>query len=136
MFVNFFVLGDTSNEEIETVEAHEKTWAHAKKEEEFQLYKEIYLVEIHPCLMKEEELRKKAENISSSVIIGLDLDRLETPLSIVKKRVQAIEASLDWENTILLQSAVNELEARLQEIFILLDEGIFRIQTSLIYYEI
>lgn len=86
--------------------------------------------------MKEEELRKKAENISSSVIIGLDLDRLETPLSIVKKRVQAIEASLDWENTILLQSAVNELEARLQEIFILLDEGIFRIQTSLIYYEI
>ena len=87
-------------------------------------------------MMKEEELRKKAENISSSVIIGLDLDRLETPLSIVKKRVQAIEASLDWENTILLQSAVNELEARLQEIFILLDEGIFRIQTSLIYYEI
>lgn len=86
--------------------------------------------------MKEEELRKKAENISSSVIIGLDLDRLETPLSIVKKRVQAIEASLDWENTILLQSAVNELEARLQEISILLDEGIFRIQTSLIYYEI
>ena len=87
-------------------------------------------------MMKEEELRKKAENISSSVIIGLDLDRLETPLSIVKKRVQAIEASLDWENTILLQSAVNELEARLQEISILLDEGIFRIQTSLIYYEI
>lgn len=136
MFVNFFVLGDTSNEEIETVEAHETTWAHAKKEEEFQLYKEIYLVEIHPCLMKEEELRKKAENISSSVIIGLDLDRLETPLSIVKKRVQAIEASLDWANTILLQSAVNELEARLQEISILLDEGIFRIRTSLIYYEI
>ena len=87
-------------------------------------------------MMKEEELRKKAENISSSVIIGLDLDRLETPLSIVKKRVQAIEASLDWANTSLLQSAVNELEARLQEIFILLDEGIFRIQTSLIYYEI
>ena len=86
--------------------------------------------------MKEEELRKKAENISSSVIIGLDLDRLETPLSIVKKRVQAIEASLDWANTILLQSAVNELEARLQEISILLDEGIFRIRTSLIYYEI
>ena len=87
-------------------------------------------------MMKEEELRKKAENISSSVIIGLDLDRLETPLSIVKKRVQAIEASLDWANTILLQSAVNELKARLQEISILLDEGIFRIQTSLIYYEI
>ena len=77
-----------------------------------------------------------AENISSSAGIGLDLDRLETPLSIVKKRVQSIEASRDWANTSLLQSAVNELEARLQEISILLEQGIFRIQTSLVYYEI
>lgn len=86
--------------------------------------------------MKEEELRKMAENISSSANIDLDLERLETPLSVVKKRVQSIEASLDWANTSLLQSAVNELEARLQETSILLEEGIFRIQTSLIYYEI
>jgi len=84
-------------------------------------------------LMKEEELRKMAENISSSANIDLDLERLETPLSIVKKRVQSIEASLDWANTSLLQSAVNELEATLQETSILLEEGIFRIQTSLIY---
>lgn len=86
--------------------------------------------------MKEEELRKMAENISSSANIDLDLERLETPLSIVKKRVQSIEASLDWANTSLLQSAVNELEATLQETSILLEEGIFRIQTFLIYYEI
>lgn len=86
--------------------------------------------------MKEEELRKMAENISSSANIDLDLERLETPLSIVKKRVQSIEASLDWANTSLLQTAVNELEATLQETSILLEEGIFRIQTSLIYYEI
>lgn len=86
--------------------------------------------------MKEEELRKMAENISSSANIDLDLERLETPLSVVKKRVQSIEASLDWANTSLLQSAVNELEATLQETSILLEEGIFRIQTSLIYYEI
>lgn len=86
--------------------------------------------------MKEEELRKMAENISSSANIDLDLERLETPLSIVKKRVQSIEASLDWANTSLLQTAVNELEATLQETFILLEEGIFRIQTFLIYYEI
>ena len=77
-----------------------------------------------------------AENISSSANIDLDLERLETPLSIVKKRVQSIEASLDWANTSLLQTAVNELEATLQETSILLEEGIFRIQTSLIYYEI
>lgn len=87
-------------------------------------------------MMKEEELRKMAENISSSANIDLDLERLETPLSIVKKRVQSIEASLDWANTSLLQTAVNELEATLQETSILLEEGIFRIQTSLIYYEI
>ena len=87
-------------------------------------------------MMKEEELRKMAENISSSANIDLDLERLETPLSVVKKRVQSIEASLDWANTSLLQSAVNELEATLQETSILLEEGIFRIQTSLIYYEI
>ena len=86
-------------------------------------------------MMKEEELRKMAENISSSANIDLDLERLETPLSIVKKRVQSIEASLDWANTSLLQTAVNELEATLQETSILLEEGIFRIQTSLIYYE-
>lgn len=87
-------------------------------------------------MMKEEELRKTAENSSSSANIDLDLERLETPLSIVKKRVQSIEASLDWANTSLLQTAVNELEATLQETSILLEEGIFRIQTSLIYYEI
>ena len=87
-------------------------------------------------MMKEEELRKMAENISSSANIDLDLERLETPLSVVKKRVQSIEASLDWANTSLLQTAVNELEATLQETSILLEEGIFRIQTSLIYYEI
>ena len=87
-------------------------------------------------MMKEEELRKMAENISSSANIDLDLERLETPLSVVKKRVQSIEASLDWANTSLLQSAVNELEATLQETSILLEEGIFRIQRSLIYYEI
>ena len=114
--------------EIETVEAHEKTWAHAKKEEEFQLYKEIYLADIHPCLIKEEELRKTAENILSSADIGLDLDRLEMLLSIVQKRVQEIETSLDWENTGLLMSAVKELEVKLQGIFKLLEQGMFRMQ--------
>ena len=98
------------------------------KEEQFQLYKEIYSAEIHPCLVKEEELRKMAGTISLSADIGLDLDRLETPLSKVNKRVQAIEASLDWANTSLLMSEVNELEAKLQGIFKLLEQGVFRRQ--------
>lgn len=114
--------------EIETVEAHENSWTHAKKEEQFKLYKEIYLAEIHPCLIKEEELRKTAENILSSADIGLDLDRLEMLLSIVQKRVQEIETSLDWENTGLLMRAVKELEVKLQGIFKLLEQGMFRMQ--------
>ena len=114
--------------EIETEEAHENSRTHAKKEGQFQLYKKIYLAEIHPCLVKEEELRKMAGTISLSADIGLDLDRLETPLSEVKKRVQAIEASLDWANTSLLMSKVKDLEAKLQGIFKLLEQGMFRRQ--------
>ena len=132
----FSLLGTFIEGEVETVEAHKNSWTHAKKKEQFQLYKRIYLEEIRPCLLKDEELRKMAETISSSADIGLDLDRLETPLSNVKERVRVIEESLDWTNTSLLQKAVKELEARLQEISILLEEGIFRIQRSLIYYEI
>ena len=92
------------------------------------MYKQIYLEEIHPCLVKEKELRKMAENISSSADIGLDLDRLETPLSKVQKGVQDIETYLDWANTTLLMRAVKELEVQLQGIFKLLEQGVFRMQ--------
>ena len=117
--------------DIETVETHEKSSTHAEKEEQFQKYKEIYLAEIHPCLVKEKELRKMAENISSSADIGLDLDRLETPLFKAQKGVQDIETSLDWANTTLLMRAVKELEVQLQGIFKLLEQGMFRMQTFL-----
>lgn len=123
-----FLLGTVPDLEIETEEAHENSFTHAEKEKQFQLYKEIYLAEIHPCLVKEEELRNMAGTISLSADIGLDLDRLETPLSKVKKRVQAIEASRDWANTSLLMREVKELEAKLQGIFKLLEQGMFRRQ--------
>ena len=112
--------------DIETVEAHKNSSTHAEKEEQFQKYKQIYLAEIHPCLVKEKELRKMTENISSSDDIGLDLDRLETPLSKVQKGVQDIETSLDWANISLLMRAVKELEVKLQGIFKLLEQGMFR----------
>ena len=115
--------------DIETLEAHENSWTHAEKEKQFQMYKQIYLEEIHPCLVKEKELRKMAENISSSADMGLDLDRLETPLFKVQKGVQDIETSLDWANTTLLMRAVKELEIKLQGIFKLLEQGMFRMQT-------
>ena len=115
--------------DIETLEAHENSWTHAEREKKFQMYKQIYLEEIHPCLVKEKELRKMAENISSSADIGLDLDRLETPLFKVQKEVQDIETSLDWANTTFLMRAVKELEIKLQGIFKLLEQGMFRMQT-------
>ena len=115
--------------DIETLEAHENSWTHAQKEKQFQIYKQIYLEKIHPCLVKEKELRKMAENTSSSADIGLDLDRLETPLSKVQKGVQDIETSLDWANISLLMRAVKELEVKLQGIFKLLEQGMFRMQT-------
>lgn len=119
--------------DIKTVEAHKNSSTHAEKEEQFQKYKQIYLAEIHPCLVKEKELRKMAENISSSDDIGLDLDRLETPLSKVQKGVHDIETSLDWANTTLLMRAVKELEVKLQGIFKLLEQGMFRKQTFVSY---
>ena len=112
--------------DIETVEAHKNSSTHAEKEEQFQKYKQIYLAEIHPCLVKEKELRKMTENISSSDDIGLDLDRLEMPLSKVQKGVHDIETSLDWGNISLLMGAVKELEVKLQGIFKLLEQGMFR----------
>ena len=115
--------------DIETLEAHENSWTHAQKEKQFQIYKQIYLEEIHPCLLKEKELRKMAENTSTTADIGLDLDRLETPLSKVQKGVHDIETSLDWANISLLMGAVKELEVKLQGIFKLLEQGMFRMQT-------
>ena len=117
------------NKDIETLEAHENSWTHAEKEKQFQMYKQIYLEEIHSCLVKEKELQKMAENTSSSADIGLDLDRLETPLFKVQKGVQDIETSLDWANISLLMRAVKELEVKLQGIFKLLEQGMFRMQT-------
>ena len=114
--------------DIETLEAHENSWTHAEKEKQFQMYKQIYLEEIHPCLVKEKELRKMAENISSSADIGPDLDRLETPLFKVQKGVQDIEKSLYWAIISLLMGAVKELEVKLQGIFKLLEQGVFRMQ--------
>ena len=81
LYINLFLTGEKKifplletmpDVEIEMVEAHENSWTHAEKEEQFLLYKEIYLAEIHPCMVEEEELRKMAETISSSADIGLD----------------------------------------------------------------
>ena len=60
--------------------------------------------------------------------VAFDLERLETTHSTVKDEVQTIESSLNWTNTCSLMRAVKELEARVQEIFKLLEQGILAVQ--------
>ena len=92
----------------------------------------MYLVEIHPCLMKEEELRDMIDDISSSgnkrltEDVALDLERAEATLSVVKNEVQTIEASLKWEDTGLLLKTAKELEVSLEGLFKLLEQGTFQ----------
>ena len=57
--------------------------------------------------------------------VALDLERLETTLSLVKKDVQTIETSLEWENTFSLLKAAKELEGSLEGLFKLLEQGTF-----------
>lgn len=120
------------DKQVENVEDHRKSSAHCQKEEQFQQYKEIYLAEIHPCFVKEKELRNMIDDISSSgdkrgtEDVALDLERLETTLSLVKKDVQTIETTLEWENTGSLLKTAEKLGASLKGLFKLLEQGTFR----------
>ena len=58
--------------------------------------------------------------------VALDLERLETTLSLVKKDVQTIETSREWENTGSLLKAAEKLEASLEGLFKLLEKGTFQ----------
>ena len=86
--------------------------------------------------MNEGKLRKVVEDMFSSgdkrrmEAVEFDLERLESTHSTVKTEVQTIESSLNWTNTSSLMSAVKELEARVQEIFKLLEQGILAVDKS------
>lgn len=119
------------DEEMETAESHQISQAHLLKEQEFQRYKDIYLEEVYPCLIKEDELRRKmVEGVSSSGEkrgmdgVSLDLERLERCHSIVNNAVQNVESSLNWTNTTSLLRAVEDLKAELQKIDKVLEQGI------------
>jgi len=79
--------------------------------------------------MKEDELRKTVEDISSSGErrrmdgVAFDLDRLERCRFIVNSEVQAIESSLDWANTRSLWHAVKEFKVKLQNMDKLLEQA-------------
>ncbi|KAL9971731.1 hypothetical protein ACROYT_G017934 [Oculina patagonica] len=106
------------DEDIETAEAHRSTHAHFKKAKEFYHYKELYLQKVHPCLRKEDELRKTLEDPSLSgkrTQVALDLERLERIHSSIKSEVQTIESSLDWTNISSLISELKSFELALEE---------------------
>jgi len=79
--------------------------------------------------MKEDELRKTVEDISSSGGrrrmdgVAFDLERLERCRFIVNSEVQAIESSLDWANTRSLSRAVKEFTVKLQNMDKLLEQA-------------
>lgn len=118
------------DEEMETAESHQKSQAHFLKEQEFERYKNTYLKEVYPCLIREDELHKMVQDISSSGEkrrmegVSLDLERLESCHSKVDTEVQIIETSLNWTDTTSLLRAVEDLKAELQTIDKVLEQGI------------
>ena len=118
--------GTLTNEGIETAETHRSTYEHIKKAKEFNQYKDLYLLKIHPCLTKEEELRKRLEDPSLSgrkSQVALDVERLERFLSTVKSEVQKIESSRDWINIPLLKDAVKDLERTIEATEKIVEQG-------------
>ena len=119
----------TQDKRIESAEAHQKSREHLKKEQEFQQYKELYLTEIHPCLMKEDELLKMVENTTSSgekrrvESVKLDMERLERCSSSVKGKCRHIEYYLKWNHTESLWTTVKEFKTELQRTVKVFDQG-------------
>ena len=77
-------------------------------------------------MTKEEELRKTLEDLSLSgrrTQVGLDSERLEEIHSSIKSVVQTIESSLDWTNTSVLISAVNEFQQKLKDTETIVEQG-------------
>lgn len=118
--------GTSPDEEIETAESHRNTHAHFKKATEFKQYQDLYLLNVHPCLTKEDELRQMLEGPSLSgktTQVALDLERLEGFHSRVKSEVQIIESSLDWTNISSLNDALKVFQVALQETERIVEQG-------------
>jgi len=114
------------DEKVENVEGHKKSHSHIKKLREFQQYQDLYLTKIHPCLMKEEELRKKLHDSFLSgkgAQVALDLESLEEIHSLVTSEVQTIESSLDWTNCSSLITAINNFQHKLQKTERIVEQG-------------
>ena len=107
---------------METAETHQSSQSHKQKELEFQAFKNLYVEEIYPNLIKDEEVSSSAEKRQMKDV-GLDLDRLEMFRGNLYSTLQKIESTRDWTETALLLVAVQDFKAELEKTSRILEQG-------------
>ena len=107
---------------VETAETHQKSPSHKQKELEFQAFRNLYVEEIYPNLMKDEEVSSSTEKLQRKDV-GLDLDRLEMFRDNLYSALQKIESTRDWTETALLLVALQDFKAELEKTSRLLEQG-------------
>ena len=113
---------DGKEEMMETAETHQSSQSHKQKELEFQAFKNLYVEEIYPNLIKDEEVSSSAEKRQMKDV-GLDLDRLEMFRGNLYSTLQKIESTRDWTETALLLVAVQDFKAELEKTSRILEQG-------------
>ena len=117
---------DGMEEIVETTETHQRSQSHKQKEVEFQAFKNMYLEEIYPNLMKDKKL---LEDVSSSAEkrqmkdVGLDLERLERSRNNLNHALEKIESTRCWTETTSLWLAVQDFKAELKKTSPILEQG-------------
>ena len=111
---------------METGETHQSSQSHKQKELEFQAFKNLYVEQIYPNLMKDKKL---LEDVSCSAIkqqmkdVGLDLERLETSRNNLYSALEKIESTRCWTETTSLLEAVQEFKTELEKTSPILEQG-------------
>ena len=107
---------------METAETHQRSEAHRQKELEFQVFKNLYVEEIHPNFMKDEDVSSSAEKRQMNDV-GLDLDRLERSRDNLNHELEKIESTRCWTETTSLLVAVQEFKAELEKTSPIFEQG-------------
>ncbi|PFX33387.1 TPR and ankyrin repeat-containing protein 1 [Stylophora pistillata] len=105
----------STDNDAENAEIHGNSSAHLVKEKAYFHYKDIYLSKVQPLFTREKQLLKVIKDHSLSAKVELDMERVETSLSVVKSEVQNVESTLNWEKVSPLQNAVTDSEIKLQK---------------------
>ena len=107
---------------METAETHQRSQSHKKKELEFQAFKNLYVEEIYPNLMKDEDVSSSAEK-QQMKDVALDLDRLERSRHNLYSALEKIESTRCWTETASLLVAVQDFRAELEKTSPILEQG-------------